>query len=96
MAERVLTYLSEIETASPNVGYGLIGAYALVYTGLAVRIKFLPAARAADPELTAFGKDLPGMVPVSPLQVHHHGPRRTGIPDLPKDSDDSNRQYRTV
>ncbi len=73
MAERVLTYLSEIETASPNVGYGLIGAYALVYTGLAVRIKLLPAARAADPELTAFGKDLPGMVPVSPLQVHHHG-----------------------
>ena len=36
MLNRVLEYLATMGTASPNIGYGLIGAYAVVYTGIAV------------------------------------------------------------
>lgn len=38
LINRVIKYLNEPEAPDiKNVGYGLIGAYALVYTGIAVR-----------------------------------------------------------
>lgn len=36
MLSRVVEYVAHKDIESPNIGYGLIGAYAIVYTGIAV------------------------------------------------------------
>lgn len=41
LIRELLTYLSApVEAISKNIGYGLIGAYALVYAGSAVATRF--------------------------------------------------------
>lgn len=34
----MITYITHHDTLPVNYGYGLVGAYALCYTGLAVRV----------------------------------------------------------
>lgn len=71
---RSLSFFQEpVNEATNNIGYGLIGAYILVYTGLAVS-----AIPLCEVILSNTVKGLNGSVPAHDIPRNHHGSRYSG------------------
>lgn len=83
LISRAVTFIEAAEDETPqNVGFGLIGAFALVFIGIAVRRHEQHAASPAD-----HGTGDNVLVRTSRLPLHDGSMRRLDLPDLPEDYD---------
>ena len=64
-----------------NIGYGLVGAYFLVYVGIAVSTSTMPCGSIS---LSISILDLHGPISAFDIPIHYHGPRRADLYALPK------------
>lgn len=85
LIQEAVSFVQSAETGgNDNVGYGLIGGFALVYTGLAVST--LSSACSAGANLTY--SDHYGLVFASHLSTYDNDPRRPDFSHISKDATD--------